>query len=106
MNRTAELEKRVRYADGRTPWQVVPFAVETCGRLGPAALKYLRGLARTRAQGLPDGGDEAASALLQRWAARLSAALHRSNASRLRSALGAAEPARQRAKDLAAELAK
>ena len=106
VNHTAELDKRLRYADGRTPWQVVPFAVETCGRLGPAALKHLRGLARARAQGLADGGDAAVSALLLRWAARLSTALHRSNASRLRSALGAAEPARQRARDLAADLAK
>ncbi len=106
VNHTAELDKRLRYADGRTPWQVVPFAVETCGRLGPAALKHLRGLARARTQGLADGGDAAVSALLLRWAARLSTALHRSNASRLRSALGAAEPARQRARDLAADLAK
>ena len=105
MNRAAELEKRLRYPDGRTPWQVVPFAVETFGRLGLTALKHLRGLARTRAQGLPDGGEAAASSLMQRWAARLSTALHRSNASRLRSALGAAEPERQRARDLAAVLA-
>ena len=105
VNRAAELEKRLRYPDGRTPWQVVPFAVETFGRLGLSALKHLRGLARTRAQGLPDGGEAAASSLMQRWAARLSTALHRSNASRLRSALGAAEPERQRARDLDAELA-
>ena len=51
VNRTAELEKRLRYCDGRSPWLVVPFAVETFGRLGVTALKHLRGLARTRAQG-------------------------------------------------------
>ena len=54
---------------------------------------------------LEEGGEEAASALVRTWAARFSVALHRSNAARLRSALGAAEPARQRARDLAAALA-
>ena len=73
--------------------------------LGLAALKHLRGLARTRAQGLADGGEAAAPSLTQRWAARLSAAFRHSNALRLSSALGAAEPERQRARDLAAELA-
>ena len=48
---------------------------------------------------------EAASALLQRWGARLSCALHRANATRLRSALGTAELTKARADDLAAELA-
>ena len=56
VNRTAELEKRLRYSDGRTPWLVLPFAVESFGRLGPMAPKHLRGLARTRAQALPEGG--------------------------------------------------
>ena len=104
VNRTAEVEKRLRCPDGLTPWSVVPFAVESFGRLGPTALKHLRGLARTRAQALLEGGEAAASSLLRRWAARLSAALHRSNAARLRSSLGAAEPERLRARDLAAEL--
>ena len=104
-SRTRHRQPRLRYPDGRTPWQVVPFAVETFGRLGLTALKHLRCLARTRAQGLSDGGEAAASSLTQRWAARLSTALHRSNALRLRSALGAAEPERQRARDLDAELA-
>ena len=35
VNRTAEMEKRLRYPDGRTHWSVVPFAVESFGRLGP-----------------------------------------------------------------------
>ena len=103
--REAEADKKRRYPDGRAPWKVVPFALETHGRIGAAALKHLRLLARGRAQGLAEGGDAAASVLLQRWAARLSVTLHRSNAARLRSALGAAEPARQRARDLAASLA-
>ncbi len=105
VNREAEAEKRRRYPDGRAPWKVVPFAVETYGRLSTEALKHLRSLARARAQELPEGGEEAASALLQRWAARLAAALQRCNARRVRSALGAAEPARQRARELAEALA-
>ena len=64
-------------------------------------------MAKARAQDLPDGGhEEATSALLQRWAARLSVALHRSNAARLRSDLGEDELAKIRGEDLAAELAK
>ena len=79
--------------------------METYGRLDTAALKHLRSLARARAQELPEGGEEAASALLQRWTARISAALQRSNVRRLRSALGAVEPARLRARELAEALA-
>ena len=105
VNKEAEAEKRRRYPDGRAPWEVVPFAVETYGRLGMASLKHLRSLARARAQELPEGGEESASALLQRWAARVSAALQRSNARRLRSSLGAVEPARLRARVLAEALA-
>ena len=85
----------------------MPFALETYGRLGCTTLKHLRNLAKARAQDLPDGGhEEATAALLQRWAARLSVALHRSNAARLRSALGEDELAKLRGEDLAAELAK
>ena len=79
--------------------------METYGWLSTAALKHLRSLARARAQELPEGGKEAASAFLQRWTARISAALQRSNARRLRSALGAVEPARLRARELAEALA-
>ena len=78
----AECDKRHRYPDGRTPWRVVPLAVETYGRHGPAALKHLRQLARKQAAQLEEGGDQAVSALVQRRCARLSVALHRSNAAR------------------------
>ena len=106
VNREAESEKRRRYPDGRAPWRVVPFALETYGRLGSTALKHLRQLARARAQDLPEGGSDAVtSALLQRWGAQLSCALHRSNAERVRSALGEAELAKLRGQDLASDLA-
>ena len=89
MAKEAEGDKRRRYPDGHTPFRVVPFAVEHFGRLGQTALKHLRELARERAAHLEEGGDEAASALLQRWAGQLSTALWRANARLLRSALGA-----------------
>ena len=41
VNKEAEAEKKRRYPDGRAPWEVVPFAVETYGRLGVASLKHL-----------------------------------------------------------------
>ena len=85
---------------------MVTFALETYGRFGPAALKHLRARARSQAQGLPEGGGEALSWMLQRWSACLSTALHRSNAARLRSALGVAESSKARALDLAAALAR
>ena len=101
--RDAEGDKRRRYPDGRTPWRVLPFAVETYGRFGPAALTHLRGLAKEQAQHLGEDDTGAVHNLLvQRWAARLSVALHRSNAQRLRSALRN-DPA-QRARVLAEEL--
>ena len=103
--REAEADKRRRYPDGQAPWQVVPFAVETYGRLGVAALKHLRELARARAQSFAESGDEAASALVRTWAARISVGLHRSNAARLRSALGQTELTKRRREDVAAELA-
>ena len=105
VNRTAEAEKRLRYPDGRSPWSMVPVAIETFGRIGISALKLLRGLARARAQEIDRDGQAVVSALLQRWGARISVALHRSNALRLRSSLGCAEPARLRALALAADLA-
>ena len=58
VNREAEAEKRRRYPDGRAPWRVVPSALETHGRLGTSTLKHLRGLARARAQDLPEGGGD------------------------------------------------
>ena len=85
-----EADKRGRYPAGRAPWRVLPLALETAGRHGPAALKHLRWLARSRAQLLGDGpeADAAASALAARWGAELSVALHRATARQLRTALG------------------
>ena len=83
---------------------MVPVAIETFGRIGISALKLLRGFARARAQEITHDGQAVVSALLQRWGARISVALHRSNALRLRSSLGCSEPARLRAHALAADL--
>ena len=105
VNREAEADKKRRYPDGRAPWDVIPFALETYGRLGSAALSHLRSLARTRAQEAGAESVEYASVLLLKCSARISAALHRSNARRLSSALGALEPARRRARELAEFLA-
>ena len=105
VNREAEADKKRRYPDGRAPWDVIPFALETYGRLGSAALSHLRSLARTRAQEAGAESVEYASVLLLKWSARISAALQRSNARRLRSALGAVKPARRRARELAESLA-
>ncbi len=97
----AEGDKRRRYPDGRCPFRAVPLATETFGRHGRAALRHLRELARARAEALDEGGEHAASALLQRWACRLSCALQRANAERLRTSLGA----ERGGAELAAELA-
>ena len=99
----AEGDKRSRYPSGQTPWQALPLAQETFGRLGRAALNHLRKLARGRAQALPEDVGVAASSLTVRWGCRLSVALHRANAANLRRALGA-DPAAQAA-GLAAALA-
>ena len=90
--REAEADKRRRYPDGQTPWRVVPLTVEIFGRYGRSSSVHLRKLARTAAVQLGFDGDAeaAASALVARWGARLSAALHRANAARLRSCLGSA----------------
>ena len=88
VNRDAEKDKRQRYADGRTPWKVVPLAHETFGRLGLAALRHLRGLVKAEAAKVGEGAEEATSALVLRWGCRLSTALQRSNCRLLRSALG------------------
>ena len=107
VNRKAEADKRSRYPAGQTPWRVVPLAIETCGRHGLSALRHLRKLARSRAQQLRQAGDEeaarAASALVQRWGAELSVALHRATARQVRGALGeglaTASPARELAEE-------
>ena len=74
VNREAEADKRDRYPDG-CPYRAVPLALETGGRHGRAALKYLRKLARDYAAQAEEGGDALVSALLQRWGAWLSVAL-------------------------------
>ena len=102
--REAEADKRTRYPDGRSPSRVLPFALETFGRLGNAALLHLRALARQQAQGLDDGGAEAASSLQLRWACRLSVALQRANAENFRRSLGSAAQRKTKAEGTAAEL--
>ena len=88
VNQEAEQDKRDRYPDGRTPWRVVPLAMETYGRLGRASLQHLRSLARTHAARLQESGDSTTSALLFRWGCQLSVALHRANVRNLLSCLG------------------
>ena len=87
--REAEREKHLWYPAGRTPSSLVPLAVETYGRHGKEALRYLRKLARKQASQLEEGGERAASHLVLRWGCRLSVALHRANAANLRRCLGA-----------------
>ena len=93
VNAKAEGDKRLRYPAGRTPWRVVPLALETGGRHGKAALDHLRGLARMQVQ-RGFAGDSSAgtvtSAVIQRWGAELSVALHRALARQLCTARAAA----------------
>ena len=105
----AEAAKPQRYPAGRTPWRMVPLALETGGRHGQAALRHLRRLARDQAQ-LLAGGDAAAaaaaaSALARRWGAELAVALQAAAARQLRTALGAEAARRGARAALAAELA-
>jgi hypothetical protein len=103
VNAEAESEKDGRYQAGRTPWRVVALAQETYGRLGLAALKYLRKLARKQAAHLEDDGELAASALVLKWGCWLPVALHRENAKSMRKSLG--EDVLLKRSELAAELA-
>ena len=103
MNKEAEQEKRGRYPAAQAPWKLLPLALETYGRHGREALRHLRLLAKKRAQALDEGSDQAASALVLRWACRLSVALHRENARNLRRSVGV-NLKRQR-DELAADLA-
>ena len=90
VNAAAEADKRRRYAPGRTPWGMVPLALETGGRHGPAALRHLRQLARDEAALLgEEAAPAAASALMSRWGKELAVALHKATARQLRTALGA-----------------
>jgi hypothetical protein len=101
----AEAEKKRRYPDGQTPWRAVPLATETGGRHGRTALLHLRKLARKQAAKLEEGGDEAASALVQRWGAWLSCALQRANARVLHAALDKETGQEERAAVLRSSLA-
>ena len=82
----------------------MPLALETGGRHGTEALKHLRALAKARAEAELEGdeADAAAGALVQKWAAWLSVALHGANAAVLWAALGTERRAEG---DLAEELA-
>ena len=82
---------------------MVPFALETYGRLGRSALLLLRRLARAQAERLSEGAEDAAGALVLRWACRLGVALQRANAEALRRSLG--DDAAKGAVDFAAALA-
>ena len=84
---------------------MVPLDTETGGRHGRTALKHLRKLARKRAEGLEEGGDKAVSALVQRWGAWLSCALHRAKAKVLKAALGTVDAQKEREADLRSTLA-
>ena len=79
--------------------------METGGRHGRTALLHLRKLARKQASKLEEGGDEAASALMQRWGAWLSCALHRANAKVLQEALGTEAGLKEREAGLRSSLA-
>ena len=105
VNNEAEAAKRSRYPDGRAPTRVVPFALETYGRLGRTALLHLRQLARAQAQRLEESADEAASTLTLRWGCRLSVALHRANAEALRAAFGKQAATENSKNNLATDLA-
>ena len=103
VNKEAELQKHGRYPAAQAPWKLLPLALDTYGRHGREALQHLRLRATRRAQALDEGSDQAASALVLRWACRLSVALHRANARNLRSGLG--EDLQEQRAELAAELA-
>ncbi len=103
-NKEADADKEARYPALNCPYKALPLALETFGRHGKTSLKHLRKLARVKASRLEEGGEDAASALVLRWAKRLSVALHRATARNLRNALGEVE-VRERSKELAAELA-
>ena len=64
VNREAEVDKRSRYPDGRSPFRVLPIALESFGRFGRTALLHLRSLAKQQAQRLVEGGAEAVSSLV------------------------------------------
>jgi hypothetical protein len=86
----AEGAKRQRYpalaAAGLQ--EVIPFAVETYGRLGPSACRLLKQARHRLAEGDARFRSWAGAALLQRWQALLSCALQRSLHEAARAAWG------------------
>ena len=88
VNTEAEADKSGRYPALRSPFKALPLALETFGRHGHTALRYLRRLARNQAATLEEAGADATSALVSRWGRWLSVALHRATARNLRAALG------------------
>ena len=97
-----EADKRERYPQARSPFPALPLALETYGRHGREALRYLRRLARSEAERSEGSGVDTAGALVSRWGRWLSVALHKANAAVLWSALGTERVA---VGDLAEELA-
>ena len=90
-----EGDKRRRYPSDGVPFKCVPLAAETYGRLGSAALKHLRWLAKGYASAASEsgiGGEWPVHAQMQRWGALLSVALQKANARNLRSAVGLSGP--------------
>ena len=104
VNLAAEQDKEGRYPASRCAHPVVLLALETFGRHGNKALKYLRKLARKKAEALDEGGDEAVSALVLRWGCQLSVALQRANAANLRRSAGAPD-LKVRGRELACAMA-
>ena len=89
--RQEEASKRGRYPASRCAVRMTPLVHETYGRMGPAALQYLRQLARARVARDPElqvGGAWAAPALLQRWIGILAVALQRANVASVQWACG------------------
>lgn len=82
----AERDKHDRYGPG-----VLPLSIETFGKWGPAALKWWRALAKQVVANDPNLaylGRWAIPSLLQRWWARVSAALQRANAEGVLASIG------------------
>ena len=75
-----------QYADRLPHTHLLPLVAESGGRWHPEAQTLLRQLARAYVRRTPGFDDSALSAVVSRWATRLSAVLLRGNAAILRSA--------------------
>ena len=92
--RTAAAAKHTKYQPhtAGVPGRLVPFAVETYGRLGEEALSFLRkaaGRASRRTTALAVLGGEGPQAALGAWLQRQSAALQKTNVAAFKAAAGA-----------------